>query len=242
MHTPPLVFVTWKWAGADAARQFPAEAVNILYAMLTRHYHVPFRLVCLTDDPTGIAGGIDIMPLPQTKADHLQMPPEYKLFPACFRRLWLFSPEACYLGQRICNIDLDVIITGDITGLLTTKTADFVGWSEERFAWNKIAGGIWLLTTGAHPEVWDCFDPEKSPHIAWNQGHRGSDQAWISQCLYPPRQRLTSQDGLWKLAWLPTGGHPPGENIKIVFTSGLNPPWKASTQLEHKWVLDYWHV
>ena len=25
MHTPPLVFVTWKWAGADAARQFPSR-------------------------------------------------------------------------------------------------------------------------------------------------------------------------------------------------------------------------
>ena len=56
MQTAPLVFVTWKWTGVDPARQFPAEAVNILYAMLTRNYHAPFRLVCLTDDATGIDG------------------------------------------------------------------------------------------------------------------------------------------------------------------------------------------
>ena len=78
-------------------------------------------------------------------------------------------------------------------------------------AWNKIAGGIWLLTTGSHPEVWDRFDPETSPQIAWQQGHRGSDQAWMSHCLYPPRQRFTSKDGLWKMAWLPKGGRHQGQ-------------------------------
>ena len=237
-----LTFTTWKWKGVDAARQFPSEAVNILHRMLDRHYHAPFRLVCITDDPVGIDDGVTIFPLPTTKADHVTMPPEYKLFPSCFRRLWTFSDEACILGERICNIDLDVIILGDITALLTTKTADFVGWSEGRFGWNKIAGGLWLLTTGTHPEVWDRFDPEKSPHIALNQGHRGSDQAWISHCLYPPWQRFTSQDGLWKLAWFPKGGQPPGPEVRMVFTSGLTPPWSETTQLGHSWIREHYHA
>ena len=38
----PLVFTTWKWTGTDPARQFPAEAVNILYAMLTATTTRPF--------------------------------------------------------------------------------------------------------------------------------------------------------------------------------------------------------
>ena len=53
--------------------------------------------------------------LPQTKADHLLVPQCYKNFPSCFRRLWLFQKRGVYAGDRICNIDLDVIITGDIT-------------------------------------------------------------------------------------------------------------------------------
>ena len=208
--------------------------------MIERHYHAPFRLVCITDDPTGIDSAVDIVPLPPTKADHLLVPPCYNNFPSCFRRLWLFSTEACTLGPRICNLDLDVIITGDITTLLTTKTADFVGWSEERFAWNKIAGGIWLLTTGRHPEVWDRFDPDTSPQLTWQQGHRGSDQAWISQCLYPPQQRFTSKDGLWKLAWLPTGEYAPGPAVTMVFTSGLTAPWLERTQRTHPWIRDHY--
>ena len=241
MAEPLLTFVTWKWKGADPARQFPAEAVNVLYAMLERHYHAPFRLVCLTDDPQGIDAAITIVPLPETKADHRLVPACYKNFPSCFRRLWLFSLEACALGIRICNIDLDVIIRANITALLTSKTAPFVGWTDGRFAWNKIAGGFWLLTTGSHPKVWERFDPDTSPDIAWNQGHRGSDQAWMSHCLYPPTQSVSFKDGLVKLNWLPHAGQPPGPEIKIVFTTGVSPPWSEKTQLGHTWILDDYH-
>ena len=152
----------------------------------------------------------------------------------------MFSDEARMVGDRICNIDLDVILLEDITALLTTKTAPFVGWSDERFAWNKIAGGIWLLTTGAHPEVWERFDPATSPQMTWTQGHRGSDQAWLSHMLYPPLQRFTSQDGVWKLRWLPTG-QAPGPDVRLVFTTGVTPPWSPQTQREHPWIRDYFH-
>ena len=81
MQTAPLVFVTWSGPGLTRPANFRLEAVNILYAMLTRNYQAPFRLVCLTDDPTGIDGAVDIVPLPVTKADHLMVPSCYKGFP-----------------------------------------------------------------------------------------------------------------------------------------------------------------
>lgn len=243
MSLTELVFTTWKWTGPDPARQFPAAAVNVLHAMLARHFHAPFRLVCFTDDPKGIDGAVEVLPLPTTKADGMPAPfHDRKLWPACFRRLWLFSTEAQALGLRICNIDLDVVICQDITQLLTSKQADFVGWCEERFVWNKIAGGLWLLTTGTFPQVWESFDPEKSPHIAWQQGHRGSDQAWMSHCLYRPRQTFSSKEGLWKMNWLPKGGQKPGPEVKIVFTTGIAPPWAEKTQLGHKWIAEHYHL
>lgn len=241
--TAPLTFCTWKWKGIDPARQFPAEAVNVLYAMLARHYQAPFRLVCITDDPSGIDSAVDVQPLPQTKADALQAPfHDRKLWPSCFRRLWLFSKDAQALGKRICNIDLDVVICQDITTLLTSRQADFVGWAENRFSWNKVAGGIWLLNTGTHTGVWERFDPETSPKVAWDQGHRGSDQAWMSHCLYPPVQRFSSKDGLYKMAWLPKGGQPPGPEVKMIFTTGVSAPWLEKTQLGHRWVRDHWRL
>lgn len=239
----PLVFTSFKWVGPDPARTFPAEAVNVLYAMIDRHYHAPFRLVCFTDDATGIDSAVDVQPLPKTKADQLDAPfHDRKLWPACYRRLWLFSKDAEMLGPRICNIDLDVIICGDITELIQAKQAEFVAWQENRFSWNKCAGGFWLLTTGSHPEVWESFDPKKSPDVAWQQGHRGSDQAWMSHCLYPATQTVSSADGLYKMAWLPKAEHRPGAAVKVVFTTGTSAPWLEATRHKHPWITDYYYA
>jgi nucleoside-diphosphate-sugar epimerase len=244
---PPnaLTFVTWKWKGDDPARQFASEHVNVLHAMLGRHYHAPFRLICLTDDPSGLDAAIVALPLPETKADHLPAPRQgqSKKFPACYRRLWLFSQEATVLGTRICQLDIDVIILEDITKMLQRKTADFVGWADQKsFAWNKIAGGLWLLNTGTHTDVWDEFNPQVSPTMAHNAGYHGSDQAWLSYKLYPPEQVITQKDGAIKLGWLTKGGHMPPPGIKMVFTSGVAPPWSQQLQLGYPWIKAHWRM
>ena len=239
----PLVFVCWKWRGDDPARAFASAHVNVLYAMLARHYHAPFRLLCLTDEPQGLDGAIETWPLPETKADALGPPrtTSSKIFPACYRRLWLFSEEARTLAPRLCNLDLDVVILDDITALLDSKTASFVAWCGKD-GLSKIAGGMWLLTTGVHVDVWEQFDPQSSPALAYAAGHRGSDQAWLSYRLYPPQERWTAADGVVKLNWLRKGGQHPPRGTKMVFTTGLTPPWSETVRLGHRWVADYWHV
>ncbi len=240
-----LTFVCWKWTGPDPARTFPPASVNVLHAMLTRHYHAPFRLVCLTDDPAGIDAAIDVRPLPVTKADALRSVHDRsgKLWPACFRRLWLFSEEACVLGDRLVNIDLDVVILDDITELLQSKTASFVGWcSNNPDAWLKIAGGIWMLDAGQHTNVWTDFEPATSPTVAYNAGYHGSDQAWLSHKLYPPKERWSAVDGLLKLGWLAHTGRPPPHGARIIFTNGFNPPWRHEVQLGSRWILDHWKL
>jgi hypothetical protein len=134
-----------------------------------------------------------------------------------------------------------MIILEDITTLLDSKTADFVGWTGKD-GLSKIAGGIWLLTTGTHSEAWDRFDPTTSPARAYAAGHRGSDQAWLSYCLYPPQECWTKRDGVYKLGWLSHGGRCPSPEVKIVFMNGLRPPWDASVQLGHTWFKDHWHL
>lgn len=240
-----LTFVTYKWKGSDPARQFASEHVNVLYAMLARHYHAPFRLVCLTDDPSGLDGAIDAWPLPDTKADLLRAPrhgSNSKLFPACYRRLWLFSEEARALGARICLLDIDVIILSDITALLQRKTADFVAWADTKSSWNKIAGGLWLLTTGSHTDVWTEFCPETSPALAQHAGYRGSDQAWLSYKLYPPQERFTAADGVLKIGWLAKGGRHPKAGTRMIFTTGVRPPWDRALQLGYPWVTQHWRL
>lgn len=241
-----VTFVTWKWKGQDPRRQFHSEYVNVLKAMLDRHYHDPFRLVCITDDSDGLDSAIEAFPLRETKADWLSSPlgsSASKMFPACYRRLWLFSDEALQIGSKLVNIDLDVIITNDITHLFRDKTANFVGWCDPRFAWSKIAGGLWMVEAGSHPEVWDDFDPNKSPQIAHESGHRGSDQAWMSYMLYPPRECWTSADGVTKIGWLNKAGQDPtSSGARIIFTIGLQPPWSEKMQVRHPWIRQHWRL
>ena len=241
----PLTFVTWKWRGTDSARQFHSAHVNVLAAMLARHYHAPSKLVCLTDDAQGLDSSIEAWPLPETKADHLGPPRQgaSKLFPACYRRLWLFSDEAKALGRRICLLDIDVIILQDITALLHRKQADFVAWCDPlSFQWNKIAGGFWMLNTGTHPEVWNDFDPETSPLLAYDAGYHGSDQSWLSLKLYPPKQYLGAKDGIVKLGWLPKNGRHPDPHIKLVFTTGVRPTWDDTLQAGCRWIRQHWRL
>lgn len=240
-----LTFVAWKWHGPDPERAFPSQAVNVLYAMLARHYHAPFRLVCLTDDPKGIRSDVHTLDLPRTKADTLRAP-QYststaKLFPSCYRRLWLFSEEAIQLGPRLCCIDLDVVILGDITALLRRHAAvEFVGWADAKFGWSKIAGGLWLHTPGTRQDVWDDFDVVTSPALAKAAGHKGSDQAWLSYKLHPPAACLTQADGVFKLNWLKKAGTHPPPGVKMVFTVGTQPPWHDATIRAHRWILQHW--
>lgn len=236
-----ITFVTWKWKGLDESRVFLSEHVNVLYSMLKRHCHQSFSLVCVTDDSSGLDPDIEHFPMPKTPFDNLMTPHgnANKVFPSCYRRLWMFSKEATILGPRVFLLDIDVIITGSLEPLLR-KRADFVGWVDARFGWSKIAGGAWILNTGSHPEVWEQFDPKTSPLKAFEAGMRGSDQAWISYMLYPPRQSFGERDGVVKLGWIRKGGRevPPG--IRMIFFAGNLPPWHPQIQLGHAWVKDYW--
>lgn len=248
-----ISFVCWKWVPPqDNGRCFLSEHVNVLRAMVARHYARPHRFICITDDPRGLDERIEVVPMPQQRFDALQNPyqerytrrgrriPQNKRFPSCYRRLWNFSEEArAILGDRIFALDIDVIICGDLVPL-TERTASFVGWCDSRFAWPKVAGGAYLLTTGAHRDVWDEFDPERSPQIAKAAGLGGSDQAWMSYKLFPPREYWSSADGVVKINWLGQGITAPPNGTRLVFTGGHCPPWMPEVQRRYPWVKNHW--
>jgi hypothetical protein len=257
-----ITFVTWKWRGPDGRRLFESQHVNVLRAMVARYYAGPHNFVCLTDEPAGLCADIDARPMPVTALEHLQAPQGQKRrrlrnvhrfnravlrrtkeaahFPACYRRLWLFSDEAKQLGDRLFLLDIDCVITGDITPLVA-HDVDFIGWADPRFGWNKIAGGAWLLRAGSRVDVWRDFDPALSPAMCLGLGLRGSDQAWLSHKLFPPAVAWTQADGLHKTNWLRPGAPLP-RAARIVFTSGHSPPWAQDTQAKHPWIGKHWRL
>lgn len=262
-----ISFVCWKWrATQDNGRDFRSEHVNVLHASVARHYDRPHRFICITDDAAGLDPRIEAVPMPPQRFEHLQNPyqeryrtrrvrigpnryrevptaiPRNKRFPSCYRRLWNFSEEArLILGDRIFALDIDVIVAGSLIPLVE-RTASFVGWCDPRFDWPKVAGGAYLLTAGAHKDVWEEFDPDRSPAIAKAAGLGGSDQAWMSYKLYPPRESWSSADGVVKINWLGQGITQVPTGTRLVFTGGHCPPWMPEVQRRYPWVKDHWRI
>lgn len=250
-----ISFVCWKWTDPRVGRVFDSAHVNVLARAIRRHYPRPHRVVCVTDDPHGLAPDVVHVPMPRTGFEHLINPSErapapavhgrrpgrFKPFPSCYRRLWNFSHEArALLGERIFCMDIDAIVLRDLRPLVD-RPGSFVGWHDDRFGWNKFAGGVYMMTTGSHADVWTDFDPDRSPAIAAAAGNSGSDQAWMSYKLFdsvPASQRWSARDGLYKIQWLGRS-HPPA-HARIIFTNGHSPPWQPEVQRLHPWIKDHW--
>lgn len=228
-----LTVVCWIWRGE---RVYLPAHVNALRRMLARHLHVPHRLVCITDETGDFDQGVTVMPTPAAamRLAHMKTP-EGSRMPSCYRRLWVFSDEARCLGERILLTDVDAVITGDITHLVE-RTESFVGWRPGQ-AWGnheRVAGGMYLLSTGAHPEVWDDFG-EAGIGAARRAGYRGSDQAWLSYKLGRRAALWSDEDGIYALSDIRDGMLP--EDARIVQFAGNVKPWSFGVS---PWVLDHY--
>jgi len=184
-----LTIVCWKWnRGLHPKKRmlFGPDHVNTLFSMLRRHVHIPFRLVCITDDPMGLHPEIGKIPLWR---DHLNLG-------GCFVRLKSFSKEMLsVLGPRHCSIDLDCVIVNDITPLLTCKE-DFRIWGEETRL-TPYCGAFWIANTGCRSQVWEQFQPSKYCQQENGKFKRGTDQAVISDILYPDEATWGKTDGIY---------------------------------------------
>jgi hypothetical protein len=229
--------ICWKWKGAlDYRTKYGPENVNILHSMIKRHTTLPFRFSCITDDPEGIDSDIRVIPLWDDFSSLLN--PNVRNGPSCYRRLKVFSPEARKLiGKRILSIDLDCIILSNIDSILSRKEKFICMRGTARNT--KYNGGLWLLKAGYGSQVYNTFDPEKSPQITKNLNIVGSDQAWISYVL-PNEPVFTPDDGILsfrvdlcngknydKSLWKKHSA-----NVKIVLFNGKADPWN----IDLKWI------
>lgn len=206
--------------------------------MVARHYLEPHRFICVTDEPRGLDSRIEAVPMP-VRFDDLRNPSGER-FPNCYCRLWNFSEDAKrVLGPRIFALDIDVVVVDDLRPLANRSEA-FVGWCDDKFGWNKVAGGAYLLRTGSMTHVWTEFDAQRSPAAAFAAGNGGSDQGWMSHRIFPPPGRWSNRDGLMKLNWTAKRAAVPPTGARIVFTNGLSPPWSLEQQRQYPWIADHW--
>src|SRR6185295_10398799 len=94
---------------------YSADHVNRLAYALKRQLHVPHQIVCITDNTDGL----------DFKSIYCAIPLHHTIGKRNGRRLWIFSDEAReLLGSTVLQIDLDMVLTGDITPLVESFTAN----------------------------------------------------------------------------------------------------------------------
>jgi len=226
-----LSFVTWLWAPPAGYRSaFCGQHVNALARMIDRHYAGPHRILCVTNIPQGIDANVGIVPDTEDFADLPSPHGGGNRNPSCYRRLRAFRPDiGAVFGERFVSMDLDTVITGDLTPLFD-RPDPFVIWGETNpRSWYN--GSLFMLTAGARPQVWTQFDPVRSPRETLAAKRFGSDQGWISHCLGKGEATWSKADGVYsyRVHLKPFGSKLP-KNAKVVFFHGIVDPWSSAAQ------------
>lgn len=255
---PVLTVVTFKWGQPGYRSSFTAENVNITRRMVARHYQKPHRFICVTDDPVGLDPEVEVLPL---WGDFASIPnPTWVNGPSCYRRLKVFSKWFTeFAGERIVVLDLDVVITGDLSPLWD-RDEDFLIWRPGT-ARQPVCASMFMLRAGTMQHIWDTFDAAISPKLAGRQGFRGSDQAWIGYCIGRDHPGWTTADGvygykdhlykpgkpaptinipsIYKIKTQPASGALP-KDARVVMFTGRPDPWDAEALAAAPWIADHY--
>jgi hypothetical protein len=245
-----LTVVCWKWQPVNPLyrSKFNAGHVNVLFNMVKRNYRGPFRMVCITDDPTGITDRVIAVPL-WDEFRHIPSPLGVD-YPACYARLRAFDRDfSRIVGDRFVSIDLDCVIAGDITDLWS-RSEDFVIWENNAFHGmspgkdkpiTPYNGSMWMMAPGARQKVYSDFDPVYSPIHTHNAGFVGSDQAWMAYCLGPNEAVWTKEDGVysWRSHMKNRNYRLPAD-ARIVFFQGHEDPWDQSAHDKAAWIKEHY--
>jgi hypothetical protein len=225
-----ISILTFKWKSDERFRaQFNSKHVNILYAMLKRNLDQPFRFICITDDNEGLRPEVEYFPLWGSPVPTDRWGPKK---PNCFRRLRMYSKEAqAWFGERILMLDLDVVILNKIDSLID-RPEDFVAWTK---GGTRYQGAMILHRTGTRTQLWEDFDPKRTPNVIRNEKRVGSDQAWVSMKLPDNEATWTPEDGIYSYKMHVRNKGLPAD-AKIVLFHGTPKP----DQLSDSWVKEHY--
>ena len=137
--------------------RYGPEFVNRLWAAIGRNTSRPTRLVCLTDNPTGIDPAIDCHPIPD-----INLPPDLALTP--WRKLTLWAHPLADLAGDVLFLDLDLVITGNLDEMFDFEPGRYCVIEN----WTQMGQGngntsAFRFPVGQHSYIYDNFqaDPER---------------------------------------------------------------------------------
>lgn len=142
--------------------------VERLRNMISRHTTIPYKLVCLTDDPTPVK---DVTLIVQKNAGYLK---------GWWHKVHMFDGRLPLVG-RILYVDLDVVICGNIDKLLQIEGKTFMGIRDfnRRFHrdWKYLNSSVMSWVHGDQEYIYTQF--KKDPALAMRMH---GDQDWTWKC------------------------------------------------------------
>lgn len=166
-------------------QKYSYEYVNRLYRMVKRNCTIPYKFVCLTEDPDGLYDEIETHSLPK----HLT---------GWWCKPYVFSPDLPFNGT-ILYLDLDVVIADNIDKLFGYSPnqwcviRDFT--RAMRPKWHKYNSSVVRFESGQLAHVWQEF--EKNPKEIQRRFH--GDQDWLFEASRK-KQAMFWPDS-WILSW-----------------------------------------
>ncbi len=231
-----ITVVLWKWG-----KKYGRGHVARMQSMLRRRLTLPHRIVCITDRPGDLPDGV----VPA------KMPPLLPWDNKGLRRMWLYSAEAKRLGDRLFQLDLDVILTGNIDALVN-RPEPFVIWKsdsnwKDKWAYNAT---VMLITPGAQGPLWKRYmaDPRGAFRDAEIDGwgpRTNSDQALACYLLKDQDVPVWTQaDGIYAYRVFAgkygERGQVLPDGCKLVSFHGPRDPSQPDLQQKSPWIAQHW--
>lgn len=140
-----ITVATWYWGD-----HFAPEYAGKLREMVKRNLRADHEFVCVTT-----RHDLDVY--------RVDPPKEFREAPNCIRRMKMYdSPWVKrYLGDPVLMLDLDVVVTGDLTEMVEAPLrakAELALWKVGYPCHNRVyAGGVVLQRPGVLQLMWDNF-------------------------------------------------------------------------------------
>ena len=214
-HFMTQTVICMKWGN-----RYGSDYVNRLYSMIKRHSSRPTRLVCYTDDVSGIDEGVETYPLP-----HIDLPERNRMRP--WRKIALWQKELPGVSGEVLYLDLDVVVTGSLDDFFDYKPGRYCvarNWTQP----NERIGNtsVYRFPAGAHTYLYERImrDPEPMMKAYVNS------QTYISREIkdmefWPDEWCVSFKHSLlprWPLNFFVTPSLPPGTKV-VAFTGKPDP-------------------
>jgi len=214
--------------------RYGPDYVNRLYSMVQRHTGRPTRLVCYTDDTSGITAGVEAFPLP-----HIVLPEAKTWLP--WRKLCLWQKNLEGVTSEVLFLDLDMVITGNMDAFFDYEPGHFCvarNWTQPH---DKIGNtSIFRFPVGGHTYLYDRIMHECESVMS---EHR-NEQIFISREItdmkfWPDEWCLSFKRSLlprWPMNFFVAPPLPYG--TKVVAFPGKPDPDEA---MEGRWPHKHWY-